>query len=92
LHLHSGEFDKARAVAEETRDLAMAAGLAREVGESSALLGFCVQMQGRWREVFQTEFIAWARKAPDKVNMVFDGHLCLAEFCLCSAKGHHEIG
>ena len=92
LHLHSGDFDKARAVAEETRALAMAAGLAREVGESSALMGLCAQMQGRWKEVFQTEFIAWARKTPDKVSQVFDGHLCLAEFCLCNAKGHHEIG
>lgn len=92
LHLHSGDFDKARAVAEETRALAMAAGLAREVGEASALMGLCAQMQGRWKEVFQTEFIAWARKTPDKVSQVFDGHLCLAEFCLCNAKGHHEIG
>lgn len=92
LHLHSGEFDKARAVAEETRELAMAAGLVREIGEASALMGLCAQMQGRWKEVFQTEFIAWVRKTPDKVDMVFDGHLCLAEFCLCNAKGHHEVG
>ena len=92
LHLHSGEFDKARSVAEETRLLAMAAGLVREVGEASALMGLCAQMQGRWKEVFQTEFIAWARKTPDKVNQVFDGHLCLAEFCLCNATGHQEIG
>ncbi|GGO23084.1 hypothetical protein GCM10010991_00030 [Gemmobacter aquaticus] len=92
LHLHSGDFDKARAVAEETRALAMAAGLAREVGEASALMGLCAMMQSRWKEVFQSEFIAWARKTPDKVAQVFDGHLCLAEFCLCNAKGHHEIG
>jgi tetratricopeptide (TPR) repeat protein len=92
LHLHSGDFDKARAVAEETRALAMAAGMAREVGEASALMGLCAMMQGRWKEVFQSEFIAWARKTPDKVAQVFDGHLCLAEFCLCNAKGHHEIG
>ena len=92
LHLHSGEFDKARAVAEETRVSAMAAGLVREVGEASALMGLCAQMQGRWKEVFQTEFIAWARKTPDRVSQVFDGHLCLAEFCLCNAHGHHEIG
>ncbi len=92
LHLHSGEFDKARAVAEETRALAMAAGLVREVGEASALMGLCAQMQGRWKDVFQTEFIAWVRKTPDKVSQVFDGHLCLAEFCLCNANGHHEIG
>lgn len=92
LHLHSGDFDKARAVAEETRALAMGAGLAREVGEASALMGLCAMMQGRWKEVFQSEFVAWARKTPDKVAQVFDGHLCLAEFCLCNAKGHHEIG
>ena len=92
LHLHSGDFDKASAVAEETRVSAMAAGLAREVGEASALMGLCAQMQGRWKEVFQKEFIAWARKTPDKVSQIFDGHLCLSEFCLCNAKGHHEIG
>lgn len=92
LHLHSGEFDKARAVAEETRDLAMAAGLAREVGEASALMGLCAQFQGRWKEVFRTEFITWVRKSPDRVSQVFDGHLCLAEFCLCNANGHQEIG
>jgi DNA-binding SARP family transcriptional activator len=92
LHLHSGDFDKASAVAEETRISALAAGLAREVGEASALMGLCAQMQGRWKEVFQKEFIAWARKTPDKISQVFDGHLCLAEFCMCNAKGHHEIG
>lgn len=92
LHLNSGEFDKARVVAEETRQLAMAAGLVREVGEASALFALCAHMQGRWKEVFRTEFIDWARKSPDKVSQIFDGHLCLAEFCMCSAKGHQEIG
>lgn len=92
LHLHSGDFDKARAVAGETRSLAMAAGLVREVGEASALFGLCAHMQGRWKQVFQSGFIAWARKTPDKVNQIFDGHLCLAELCLCNAEGHHEIG
>ena len=92
LHLHSGDFDKASAVAQETRQLAMGAGLVREVGEASALFGLCANMQGRWKEVFQAEFIEWARKRPDKVSHIFDGHLCLAEFCLCNAKGHHEIG
>ncbi len=92
LHLHSGDFEKARAVGEETPPWRWPAGLAREVGEASALMGLCAMMQGRWKEVFQSEFIAWARKTPDKVAQVFDGHLCLAEFCLCNAKGHQEIG
>ncbi|MCX5513313.1 hypothetical protein C3941_00445 [Kaistia algarum] len=92
LHLHSGDFDKASVVAQETRQLATAAGLVREVGEASALFALCAHMQGRWKEVFQAEFIEWARTRPDKVSQVFDGHLCLAEFCLCNAKGHHQIG
>ncbi len=92
LHLHSGDFDKATAVAQETRRLALAAGLVREVGEASALFGLCANMQGRWKEVFRVEFIEWARQQPDKVSQIFDGHLCLAEFCLCNARGHHEIG
>ena len=71
LHLHSGDFDKARAVGEETRALAMAAGLAREVGEASALMGLCAMMQGRWKEVFQSEFIAWAQIAASAALQAF---------------------
>ena len=59
----------------------------REIGEARALKGLRAQMQGRWKDVFRAESIACVRKSPDKVNMVFDGHLCLAEFCLCNAKG-----
>ncbi len=92
LHFHSGDFDKATTIAEETRRLALSANLVREVGEASALFGLCAHMQGRWKEVFKAEFIEWARQQPDKVSQIIDGHLCLAEFCLCNAKGHHEIG
>ncbi|QPC91416.1 BTAD domain-containing putative transcriptional regulator [Mesorhizobium sp. INR15] len=92
LHLQSGDFAKAGQVGRETRELAMGAGLAREVGEASALIGLVAHMQGGWRELFRAEFIEWVRSKPAFVSNVFDGHLCLAEFCLCSAKGHHDIG
>ncbi|BAB49567.1 AfsR/SARP family transcriptional regulator [Mesorhizobium japonicum] len=91
LHLQSGDFAKAGQVGRETRELAMGAGLAREVGEASALIGLVAHMQGQWRELFRAEFIEWVRSKPAFVSNVFDGHLCLAEFCLCSAKGHHDI-
>ncbi|MET2830861.1 BTAD domain-containing putative transcriptional regulator [Mesorhizobium shangrilense] len=91
LHLQSGDFAKAGQVGKETRELAMGAGLAREVGEASALIGLVAHMQGQWRELFRAEFIEWVRSNPAFVSNVFDGHLCLAEFCLCSAKGHHDI-
>jgi len=92
VHLQSGEFDTATEIARQTRDLALGAGLAREVGEASALLGLASKMQERWPELFRSEFIEWVRAKPAFVPHVFDGHLCLSEFCLCSASGHIHVG
>jgi len=91
VHLQSGEFDKASEIARRTRDLALGADLPREVGEASALLGIASMMQARWPQLFRSEFIEWVRAKPAFVQHVFDGHLCLSEFCLCSAKGHAEV-
>ena len=91
VHLQSGEFDKASEIARQTRDLALGADLPREVGEASALLGIASMMQARWPQLFRSEFIEWVRARPAFVQHVFDGHLCLSEFCLCSAKGHAEV-
>ncbi|TGP51334.1 hypothetical protein EN802_17345 [bacterium M00.F.Ca.ET.159.01.1.1] len=91
VHLQSGEFDKASEIARQTRDLALGADLPREVGEASALLGIASMMQSRWPQLFRSEFIEWVRAKPAFVQHVFDGHLCLSEFCLCSAKGHAEV-
>jgi hypothetical protein len=89
--LQSGDFSKAERIAREARDLALGASLAREVGESSALLGMTAHMQGRWLDLFRSEFIEWARAAPAFVAHVFDGHLCLAQFCLCGPAGHDSV-
>jgi ATP/maltotriose-dependent transcriptional regulator MalT len=35
--------------------------------------------------------VNWIRAAPAFVSTIFDGHLCLAEFCLCGAGGHEDI-
>jgi DNA-binding SARP family transcriptional activator len=91
VHLQSGEFDKASEIARQTRDLALGANLAREVGEASALLGLASKMQERWSELFRSEFTEWVRTKPAFVRHVFDGHLCLSEFCLCSASGHARV-
>lgn len=91
VHLQSGEFDRASQIARQTRDLAVGAELAREAGEASALLGLAANMQQQWPQLFRSEFIEWVRTAPGFVRHVFDGHLCLSEFCLCSASGHAEI-
>jgi DNA-binding SARP family transcriptional activator len=90
--LQSGDFDKAARIARETRDLAFGAQLGREVGEASALLGMTAHMQGRWQDLFRTEFIEWVRVAPAFVAHVFDGHLCLEQFSLQAPSGHAAIG
>ncbi len=91
VRLQSGEFDKAGEIARETRNLALAADLAREVGEASALLGLTAHMRQQWPDLFRTEFIEWVRARPAFVQHVFDGHLCLSEFCLCGASGHAHV-
>ena len=91
VHLQSGEFDKASEIARHTRDLALGADLPREVGEASALLGLASMMRAQWPQLFRSEFIEWVRAKPAFVQHVFDGHLCLSEFCLCSASGHAEV-
>jgi DNA-binding SARP family transcriptional activator len=88
VHLHSGDFSKAEGIAREARALALAAGLARETGEASALLGLVAHMQGRWPALFRSEFTEWVRDNSTFVSNVFDGHLCLAEFCLFGPGGH----
>ena len=91
MQLNSGEFADATQKGEEARSLAIAAALAREVGEASALIGLAAHMQGRWRELFRSEFVDWVRRSPHAASNVFDGHLCLAEFCLCKADGHEDM-
>jgi DNA-binding SARP family transcriptional activator len=91
IQLNSSDFADAGRIGEEARSLAIAAELAREVGEASALVGLAAHMQGRWQELFRSEFIDWVRRAPKFASNVFDGHLCLAEFCLCKAGGHEDM-
>lgn len=91
VHLQSGDFDKAAELARQTRSQALDAGLGREVGEAGAVLGLTAHVQGRWRDLFRREFTEWVESRSSFVSAVFDGHLCLAEFCLCDAKGHGAI-
>ncbi|WP_448955227.1 AfsR/SARP family transcriptional regulator [Labrys neptuniae] len=91
VHLHSGDFLEAERKAEEARSLALAGGLGREIGEASALVGLVAHMQGRWQSLFRSEFVKWVRQPAPTASNVFDGHLCLAEFCLCNARGHADM-
>ncbi|HVH69242.1 MAG TPA: BTAD domain-containing putative transcriptional regulator [Gemmatimonadales bacterium] len=91
VHLNSGDLAEAERTAERARTIAIDAGLGREIGEASGLLGMIAHMQGRWKQLFHAEFIASVRRSPQIAASVFDAHLCLAEFSLCGPAGHQEI-
>lgn len=91
IQLNSGDFGDAGRKGAEARTLAIAADLGREVGEASALIGLAAHMQGQWQELFQSEFVDWVRGSASVASNVFDGHLCLAEFCLYRAGGHDQM-
>jgi len=90
VHVASGAFDQAERIARESRELALAAGLGREMGEATALLGMVAHLQGRWSELFRVEFTQWLDQ-PQAAPAVFDGHTCFAQFCMASPAGHASM-
>jgi DNA-binding SARP family transcriptional activator len=91
VHWNQGDLEEAERTAEEARALAVDAGLEREVGEASAILGLVASAQGRWKELFRSEFIQSVRRTPALAPFIFDAHLCLAEFSLHSIEGCEAI-
>jgi DNA-binding SARP family transcriptional activator len=88
VHLNSGAYEPAERIARETRELAFAAGLGREMGEATALLGMVAHHQGRWKELFRAELTQWLRATSELTPNVFDGHTCFAQFCMASPSEH----
>jgi DNA-binding SARP family transcriptional activator len=82
VQLNTGELDEADRTARQARTVAIDAGLGREVGEASMLLGMLANMRGQWEQQFRAEFIAAVRAEPVVSAHVFDAHLCLAESCI----------
>lgn len=91
VHWNRMELDDARRCAEDARALAVEAGLGRELGEATAILGMVAHAQGCWQELFQAEFEETLRDRPAMAPFVFDAQLCLAEFSLYGPDSHNEI-
>ena len=91
VHWNRMELDDARRCAQEARSLAIEAGLGRDLGEATAVLGMVAHAQGRWREVFAAEFAEVLTERPALAPFVFDAHLCLAEFSLYGPDSHSQI-
>jgi DNA-binding SARP family transcriptional activator len=91
IALNSGDLVEATSYARRARELAMEANLGREIGEASAVLAIAANMQDRWPEVFEAEFVEFTRHDSARSGYILDAQLCLAEFCLCGPDGHGNI-
>jgi tetratricopeptide (TPR) repeat protein len=91
IALNTGALDEAEHLASQARSISLAAGLPRETGEASAVLGIVANARGRWPEHFREEFLTTMREDPDVTSHVFDAHRCLAEYCLYGERGHQPL-
>jgi hypothetical protein len=87
VHLNAGEWLESDRTARKARDLAIDAGLGREVGEASAVLGIQANLRGVWKETFRIEVLDSVARYPALTGYVFDAHLCLAEYSMAGPSG-----
>ena len=91
VHLNAGEWLESDRAARKARELALDAGLGRELGEACAVLGVQANMRGVWLETFRAEVLDSFERYPALAGHVFDAHLCLAEHCLAGPGGRTLI-
>ena len=91
IALNIGDLVEATSNARRARELAMEADLGREIGEASAVLAIAANMQDRWPEAFEAEFVEFTQHDSARSGYILDAQLCLAEFCLSGPDGHRKI-
>lgn len=88
VHMNRGEIAEAERAAEEARTIALDGRLGRELGEAAVILAKVAMAQGRWRERFAEELVESMRMRANMEPIVFDAHLCLAEYYLNGPEGY----
>jgi DNA-binding SARP family transcriptional activator len=88
VHINRGEMAEAERAATEARVIALDAGLGRELGEAAVILAKVAMGQGRWREQFAQELAESMRMRANMEPIVYDAHLCLAEYYLTGPEGY----
>jgi DNA-binding SARP family transcriptional activator len=87
VHMNRGDLAEAERAAEEARAVALDASLGRELGEAAVILAKVAMAQGRWRERFAEELAESMRTRANMEPIVYDAHLCLAEYYLSGPDG-----
>jgi tetratricopeptide (TPR) repeat protein len=88
VHLNRGELTEAERAASEARAIALDVGLGHELGEAAVVLAKVAMAQGRWREQFAEELAESMRMRAEMEPIVYDAHLCLAEYFLAGPEGY----
>ncbi|MFL5797636.1 MAG: BTAD domain-containing putative transcriptional regulator [Actinomycetota bacterium] len=88
VHMNRGDIAEAEGAAEEARAIALEAGLGRELGEAAVILAEVAMAQGRWRERFAEELAESMRMRAQMEPIVYDAHLCFAEYFLYAPEGY----
>lgn len=88
VHMNRNEVEEAERAAEEARAIALDSGLGRELGEAAVILAKVAMAQGRWRERFAEELGESMRLRSNMEPIVYDAHLCLAEYYLAAPDGY----
>jgi DNA-binding SARP family transcriptional activator len=88
MHVNRGDLTEAERAAEEARAIALDSGLGRELGEAAVILAKVAMAQGRWRERFADDLVESMRMSARLEPIVYDAHLCLAEYYLAGPDGH----
>ena len=88
VHMNRNDITEAERAAEEARAIALDAGLGRELGEAAVILAKVAMARGRWRERFAEELTESMRMRANMEPIVYDAHLCLAEYFLNSSEGY----
>src|SRR5207249_8980265 len=68
--------------------IALDASLGRELGEAAVILAEVAMAQGRWRERFAEELAESMRMRAKMEPIVYDAHLCFAEYFLYAPEGY----
>ena len=88
VHMNRNDIAEAERAAEEARAIALDVGLGRELGEAATILAKVAMAQGRWRERFAEELAESMRMRASMEPIVYDAHLCLAEYYLAAPDGY----
>lgn len=88
VHMNRNDIKEAERAAEEARAIALDSGLGRELGEAAVILAKVAMAQGRWRERFADELAESMRMRANMEPIVYDAHLCLAEYYLAAPDGY----